>query len=300
MAGEHAQEEMMREIVRLREELLRKEEELSRTENRLSGLLRIKDRFLSLATHDIRTPITTLKLIANVVERSVNQLPDLLQRTVGTLPRNVAKLEAKVDDLVRIARLDGDDFVPKLEPTDWNKQAQSAIAACFAGAVQREIELDMNLNPVPTVMANAEHIRQMMIDLIRTSMDRLDMRGHLIVESGADDENSPNPGAWFLVQDNGPAFADSHVDLLQQDLDASRQEARVRVPLFLAHRVAVAHGGVIEIGRGAPDGMHLRAWVPLEPDQRNKDKSAQPQEQVQELPPQEQQPPTVSPEVKRG
>ncbi len=263
MSGENAQEEMMREIMRLKEELLRKGEELSRTESRLRGLLQIKDRFLSLATHDIRTPITTLKLIANIVERSADQLPDLLQRTVGTLPRNVAKLEAKVDDLVRIARLDVDDFVPELEAVDWNEQIKAAIASCFASAVQRGIELDLQLNETATVHADTEHIRQMMVDLIRTSMDRLDLGGHLVVESGISSQTGPNPGAWFLVQDNGPAFNDTHAELLLQDLTGSQQQTRVRVPLFMAHRVAIAHSGVIEIGHSSSGGIRLYAWIPL-------------------------------------
>jgi len=115
-AYEHARVERERERLLDAERAARSEAELA---------VRVRDDFLSLAAHELRTPVTALQLAIQALSRS-DQVP--LRRYLGTIERQVARLNLLVDQILYVARIGGGELPLARSEIDLSEVARKAVA----------------------------------------------------------------------------------------------------------------------------------------------------------------------------
>lgn len=236
-------------------------EQLEQVNKELEHLVELKDRFLSLATHDIRTPITTMKLAVTVLE---SKLPDDVRSSVrkplDILQRNLARVEGKIEEYRLITRLGLDRLHLTFGPVDLNACVQDAIACYFPGAISRGIDLDAELDDIPPMRGDAARIGQLTRELIESSLERIEQGQRILVRT-----EFANDGAWIRVTDNGPVMPEEDTRDLLDGLDRFVPTRQTRVPIFAAHQIASAHGGCLEIKSDEHTGTTFSAWLPSAP-----------------------------------
>ncbi|MBN2713086.1 MAG: hypothetical protein JXR97_11745 [Planctomycetes bacterium] len=248
------------EATRLRKELASRNAELEDKTADLAHLIDLKNRFLDLATHDIRTPITTMKLVSNVIDKLVGDMPgfDRIEKPMDILARNIARIEAKIDEFMLIAKLDLRRMILDLGPVNLNDIVRDAISSFFANAISRGIDLDASLNEIPLMRGDARKLTQLAFELIETSIDRLDSGGRILVKTRPEGD-----GVWLRVTDNGVPMEAGAPTRLLGGMENEVIEGDARVPLYNAYRIARAHGGRLLIASDENAGTLFAAWVPL-------------------------------------
>lgn len=79
----------------------------------------IRDRFLSIASHELKTPITTLSIVAESLIRSLETVTrEVLTRRLTALSRQTARLNRLVNDLLDVSRIRGGLLQLSIEPVD--------------------------------------------------------------------------------------------------------------------------------------------------------------------------------------
>jgi len=115
-AYEHARLERDRERLLDAERTARSEAELA---------VRVRDDFLSLAAHELRTPITALQLAIQALSRSEE---GLLHHYLGTIERQIARLNLLVDQLLYVARIGGGELPIARSEIDLSDVARKVAA----------------------------------------------------------------------------------------------------------------------------------------------------------------------------
>jgi signal transduction histidine kinase len=227
---------------------------------RILHLLEMKNRFLSMASHDVRTPVSTMKLVIDVMEGQLADADPDVRKLLGILARNLAKIEGKIEEFQIIARLDVEED-PEIHagPVDLNAVVQDAIASFFPGAISLGVHLDAHLDTeMPEARGDAARLGQMTSNLIASSLERLADGQHMIVRTYRE-----NDCAHIAVADDGVILPPDQIETLMRGLEEESPPPETRVALYAAYRIARAHGGGLTIAPTDEGGMVFCAWIPL-------------------------------------
>ncbi len=249
------------EVLRLRRELAARNAELQCLTSQLAHVLDMKNRFLDITSHDLRTPVTTIKLVHDILE---GQLKDTatpgIQRLLDILSRNLAKIEARIEELLLIARLDVDDMRLQVGNLALNAVVEDAVASFFPGAISRGVDLDAVFSDIRPMRGDARRMGQLASELIACGLNRVDAGGRLMVET-----REANGGALIQVSDNGPELSEEKIEEMLAGLEDDNPTRQTRASLYAAYRIARRHGGRIDIQPSREGGAVFSAWLPFAP-----------------------------------
>jgi signal transduction histidine kinase len=231
---------------------------LARTLNRMLGRLdeaaRRQRRFVADAAHELRAPITNLRAQLETA-REPGSGADW-QRTSGELLAQTVRMQHLAEQLLLLARLDRDGFTPRIKAVDLDDLIDQAVAA--RNNHQRVIDV-AGVHPVqvrgdPTLLEHA----------VANLLDNALHHARLAIRVRTARRNAH---AVILVDDDGPGIpSDRRADVLRPftrlDDARDRDAGGAGLGLAIAHDIAVAHGGTIEIDDSDLGGAALRIVLP--------------------------------------
>ena len=130
--------------------------------------IRLRDEFLSVAAHELKTPITSLKGMAQVALRRLDREgrlePQLARRVLGTIERQSDKLGRLVSQLLDISRIQAGQLAISPQVVDLGRVAEDAVAVAQASTTRHQIMLDAP----STIEARADPLRleQVLLNLL--------------------------------------------------------------------------------------------------------------------------------------
>jgi signal transduction histidine kinase len=136
-----------RRELRWRAEVAARNTELERTANELAESMRLRDAMLTGVTHDLRTPLTVIKVQAQLARRRSVNLPDSAGKAliggIDQIERAATRMAHWIDELLDVARVQStDDLQLQLEPTDLVQLTRQAIDEHQQGTQRHTLRLD--------------------------------------------------------------------------------------------------------------------------------------------------------------
>ena len=159
--------EQRERIEELAKELEKTNKSLESANERLKELDQLKSEFVSLATHQIRGPITAIKGYASMIlEGDYGEVPDVCKKPVETILRSSSSLAGIVQDFLDVSRIEQGQM--KYEFSEFDI---SVLVAEVAGEQKPQIEkrgLALSLEIEPRIMVHADSgkVRQVIENLI--------------------------------------------------------------------------------------------------------------------------------------
>ena len=253
------------ERIRTRERLARADAEqaqrLLEAQNiRLVEADRMKDEFVALISHDLRTPLTS---IMGYVELSLDEeLGDEARSFLEVVSRSSQRLLRLVDDLLFVARLQSGRLDLSPSRLDLNEIARQAAEEARGRADAKDLELVVDGNgPVP-VDADRGRVFQLLDNLISNAVKFTPDGGTIEIKVHA------NGNACIEVCDNGIGFSAMEAERVferfyRTDRAVERQVPGTGLGLFIAAAIADAHGGRISAHPRDGGGAVFRVELPL-------------------------------------
>jgi sigma-54 dependent transcriptional regulator, acetoin dehydrogenase operon transcriptional activator AcoR len=219
------------------------------------GALRARDDFLSVASHELKTPLTPLQLniqkLQRLVESAERMDPDHLAQALRGADGQLRRLVKFMDDLLDASRVVHQPLRLALEPTDLGETARCVVE-------QHRGVLDRTGCHV-TVSAPSEVIGQFDPAWVARALEHLLVNamkhapGRIEVEVARDHAN-----ARLLVRDNGPGIAPEARERIFRAFErgvSCRNVAGFGLGLHAVRRIAEAHGGTARaesvLGKGS-------------------------------------------------
>ena len=217
-------------------------------------------RFLADASHELRSPLTSIRGYAELFRRGASERPDDLAKVLLRIEDESSRMGILVDDLLLLARLDQGRPLER-EAIDLTLVADDAVDAARAVEPDRDIELDAPDTLV--VDGDAQRLRQVFDNLlanVRTHTPRGAPAGVRLSASG--------DTAVIEVADSGPGIPDAAREQLfnrffRADPARSRDHGGAGLGLSIVAAIVEAHGGTVVAGDREPSGAVFRVELPV-------------------------------------
>jgi PAS domain S-box-containing protein len=220
----------------------------------LRELDRLKTEFIGVASHELRTPVTSLLLSVQLMqEGAVGKLTPEQQEIVAAQREDLERLERMMSDLLEITRLEAGVTPPRFEIVAPCALIRSAMEAVASQAEAKGVHLETNVpDALPDVRADRGQITRVLVNLLNNAVRHTPQGGHVRVEAQAQDGR-----VTFAVADTGtgipPDYLPRIFDRFVQVPGATRGGAGLG--LSIARTIIQAHGGEItaqsEPGKGS-------------------------------------------------
>ena len=221
---------------------------------------RMKTRFLNQAAHQLSTPLTPLRLEADMLSSgALGDLSDQQRNAVAVIDRNVRRLHRTVDDMLLAARLEG-GLRPRIRSVDLAVVVGDAARQLEGEAAARGVALHVEAASMP-MEADPVLLTEAVSELIENAM-RFTPRGGFIRVRAASDAAD----VTVEVRDDGTGIPAESIPLLFETFSeaADRSEGGAGLGLFIVRRVAEAHGGSLHAqSEGAGRGSTFTIRLPI-------------------------------------
>ena len=243
--------------------------ELARTLNGMAAELEqargLERAFLLSVSHDLRTPLTSIRGYAEALTDGTIPATDEQRRAATVIAAESRRLARLVDDLLDLARLDARQFSLHPRAVDAATVVATAVDAFRPAAGDLGIDLTVDTpESVPTTV-DADRLAQIVGNLVENALKYA--RREIVVTV-----THVEPDAFELrVVDDGPGIADADADRVFDRLFVSRERPGRSVGtglgLAIVHELAAAMGGAARVERTAPASgatftVHLPRQLP--------------------------------------
>ncbi len=218
-------------------------------------------RLIASVSHDLRTPITALRAMAEAISDDVVDAATR-DRYTARMAVHVRALSALIDDLFELSRLEAGDISWTLEQVRIDALVEETVEAmrphADAGAVRVVAELPGR--PVPA-RANPEQLQRVLFNLIQNAIRHTPPDGSVVVRA-----TGGGDAVEVEVADTGdgiaPADRERVFEIFEQGTErASRSNGSAGLGLAIARAIVEAHGGRIWLA-DAPVGTSVRFRIP--------------------------------------
>ncbi len=217
---------------------------------------RMLNQFVTDVSHDLRTPLSNIKVSAYLLRRGHQLSMEKHTRQIDVIDEAVGKLSTIVDehlDAVR-ASVEQVDEQPLSESVDVNAIVQRISDKIQDKAKQKGVILTVNpAVDLALVKGNALRLETAVRQIVKNALDFTKSGGAITVET----VNSRRY-VYIIVSDTGVGIDEEKLPRIFDTLyrsDSSRTESRAGLGLTVAHQIITAYSGVIhvesEVGKGS-------------------------------------------------
>jgi PAS domain S-box-containing protein len=228
--------------------------------------IRARDRFLSIASHELRTPIATVQIVAEALLRA--HRADSLDRTrlvkgLARMDASVQRLGTLLNELLDVSRLTAGPRPLTLEPTDIGALVEEVVRR-FEDTEHGD-RIELGIEPDVTAPADATRMDQVVTNLVDNALRYSSPPQRVKINVRPADD-----GVEIVVRDEGIGF-DSEAESVMFE-SFGRGEAASPVPglglgLYISQQIVDAHGGRITASSDGPGtGSTFSVWLPAATD----------------------------------
>ncbi|HUR60754.1 MAG TPA: GAF domain-containing sensor histidine kinase [Candidatus Thermoplasmatota archaeon] len=220
-----------------------------------------KTTLLHMASHDLRTPLTAIKLQSSVMRRA-REDPQRHERSANILTRNIHRLEMMLDDFLDLARMEAGRFTLHVGEVDLRKVVDEVVETFEAQATDRDIKLTRDCPTPLLVQGDERRLIQTFNNLISNSLRYTPDLGTIHIES-----RDLGDRVVVKVADNGIGMTREQLSrLFEPFTQHAGHTIGTGLGLFLAKTVVEEHGGDIRVDSLGPDkGTTATLHIPKQP-----------------------------------
>jgi two-component system, OmpR family, sensor kinase len=210
---------------------------------RLAGIIATQRTFIADAAHELLTPLTALRLQAQMLARSKS--PGRQQEAMAELQGGVARTLQLARQLLTLARHDADSELADQTEVDLASVVQRVLSIHLPRATEKALQTQVGIQQSAMVVGNEEALAILVSNLIDNSIKYTERDGRLLISL------RPAPaGAELNIEDSGPGIP---VEERERVFDRfyRRRDTTVTgngLGLAIAKEIAVRHGASIVLG----------------------------------------------------
>jgi two-component system OmpR family sensor kinase len=216
-------------------------------------------RFISDASHELRTPVAAVSAYAELFDRGARDRPADLERSMTGIQRETRRMGLLVSDLLLLARLDQGRPLEQ-RPVDLTALAGEAVDAAHAMEPNRPLALE---SPAPvTVTGDPERLRQVVDNLLAN------VRAHTTADTAATVRvRREGASAVLEIEDRGAGLgAEQAAHVFERfyrgDPSRSRDHGGAGLGLAIVAAIVQAHGGTVGLESMPGAGTTFRVTLP--------------------------------------
>ncbi len=238
-------------------------EELQRRAGERDQLDRMKDEFVLTASHELRSPLTSVQGFAELLLLEREKLSPGQAETVEVILDNTRHLVRLLNDLLDLARSDAGRLTIRPEPTDAAGLIEDAVRTMRAQFDSRRQELRLEIEPgLPRIEADRDRIRQVLVNLLTNANEYCPEGAGIEVKA-----RSGSAEVEIDVIDDGPGIPEQQLEHIFErfsrgDAGETQRVGGTGLGLAISKSLIELHGGTIAAESIPGAGSTFRVRLP--------------------------------------
>ncbi len=218
-------------------------------------------------SHDLRTPLSTIRAMVDALEDGVVSEPVEMKRYFATIRRDVQRLNRMIDDLFELAQIDAGAMHLRRQRVTVHEIVAEVVDAMRARAERADIRIELSIqDELPPAMLDGDRLERAIANLLRNALEHTPPGGRIDVHvSGGDGQ------AAVEVSDTGDGIAEEDLpNIWTRFYRAERSRARtdgdsdgVGLGLAITKGIVELHGGQVEVRSRAGEGTAFTVRLPM-------------------------------------
>lgn len=231
--------------------------------SRLRRLENLRRDFVANVSHELKTPITSIKGFVETLLDGALKNPVESERFLKIVAKHADRLNSIIEDLLMLSRLEqGGEEAMEMQQTELCGILHSAVEVCAQRAAEKNISIKIDCSTALTATVNPPLIEQALINLIGNAV-KYSVDGKTVIVSA----RAENNGIVLSVQDQGYGIETQHLDRLFErfyrvDKGRSRQEGGTGLGLSIVKHITQAHGGTVSVQSRYGEGSTFSIFLP--------------------------------------
>ncbi len=241
-------------------------DELQRRAGERDQLERMKDEFVLTASHELRSPLTSVQGFAELLMLERERLSPKQADTVEIILDNTRHLVRLLNDLLDLARSDAGRLAIKPVPTDIGGLVEDAVRTMRGQTESAQQALSAAIAPgLPQIDVDPDRIRQVMVNLLTNAHEYCPERASIRVSAALDGAE-----VEIAVTDDGPGIPEDQLEHIfdrftRGDAGLTQHVGGTGLGLAISKSLVELHGGSIGAASTAGEGSTFRVRLPLTP-----------------------------------
>lgn len=223
---------------------------------------RLKSEFISNASHELRTPVASLKVLVESLLDGAQDDPELRRSFLDDVYRELERLHVLVNDLLDLAAIESGRNRLQVASLDGRKVIEEAVATVIPQAKQRDVMLELVVPSSLSVEADRTRLRQILVNLLANAVKFTPTGGQVRLHAEESAE-----GVVFRVADTGigiPAKDLPHIfdRFFRVTRGRSRLQGGSGLGLTIVKQAVDAHHGRITVESTEGEGTTFEFVIP--------------------------------------
>ena len=230
----------------------------------------VRQDFVANVSHELKTPIATIKgFVETLLDGAINE-PDDNKRFLSIVAKQADRLEAIIEDLLALSRIEQSEEAGALplEPTTIADLLATACSDCMPRAMEQGITMNINCDESLIASVNAPLLEQAVVNLIENAVKYSGTHQPISISASLEKVTPEGKDELTIsVADHGCGIHSEHLPRLFErfyrvDKGRSRQAGGTGLGLSIVKHIVLAHGGTISVDSRPNEGSSFCLRIP--------------------------------------
>jgi signal transduction histidine kinase len=224
----------------------------------IERLFDARKQLVAWASHDLRTPLTSIQAILEAIEDGLVEPAEYLP----ALAEQASALGRLIDDLFELAQIDAGALTIELRETRIADLIASCVRGLEAEARARHVDLQLALDePLPVVRCAPQHVQRVLLNLLTNALRHTPSDGSVVVTA-----RPAGSEVEVVVEDSGDGLSEQAQARMFERFwrgDAARTRGGAGLGLAIARGLIEAQGGRVWAENRSTGGARVGFSLPL-------------------------------------
>lgn len=239
--------------------------------NEAEKSVRLRDDFLSIASHELKTPLTPIRLQIGLVKRNIKEIcsdhpkSTIILKALEDADKNFNGFLKLVEDLLDVSRITADRFIIEKEKLNLSELVQQNIENFSSEFSQRNYEVIVNIESDIYGLWDKTRMNQVLNNLLSNAIKYGEGKTIEITLTKEKNENTENI-AKLVVRDHGIGIAESNIPKLFgrfERIAPVSQYGGLGLGLYITKCIVAAHEGIIKVESDLQKGSTFIVELPI-------------------------------------
>lgn len=224
--------------------------------------VRVRDNFLAIASHELKTPITSLRMRAQMQQRLIGAKTPLenlnVEKFVNSAVNQIDKLNRLIDDMLDISRINANKLEMNIQRTNVSGLIRDVVDNHSSQIRLAGIQIRSEIEDGVSADMDGDRFEQVIINLL-TNTARYAPNSSLEISLKRFEDT-----LVLTLADSGPGIPKDKQELIFDRFErASTETSGLGLGLYIARSIIDAHGGKIEVLDNEPHGAKFKISLPV-------------------------------------
>ncbi|WP_027000662.1 sensor histidine kinase [Eisenibacter elegans] len=260
------------QLVYLNRELSRKSKALEVASQELQRNDRLKNEFISTVTHELKTPITSIRAFSEILHDNPDLEEDEKKQFLHTIIKETERMERLILSVLDLERFESGKQLLHFQTIQLNDLIRESAASMRQVFQEKGVQLLMHLDPnLPRIEADADRMQQVILNLLSNALKFCPaVRGRVIIYATYD---LINRHVQIDIEDNGKGIPEGSKELIfdkffQVENQTIRKPQGSGLGLAICRNIITHHKGKIWVQVSQPGRTVLSFRLPFSPQKK--------------------------------